>query len=98
MTDNPDDMRRAKAIVYAEGKKLGMTDAFARLHAKRRWKQALPLLAIIDASDEAAGMVLVPRVATQAMCMEWVRKFDNAMGPQKMWGMMIAAHEGGDGE
>jgi hypothetical protein len=47
----------------------------------------------IRASDEAAGMVLVPREATDAMCLAWVRKFDDGMGPRKMWDIMIAANE-----
>ena len=53
----------------------------------------------IRASDEAAGLVLVPRECTVQMMKAFWKAGpypENAF--QKGWTAMIAAHEGGDGE
>ena len=62
----------------------------------RSWMASAITVAILAA--EARGFKLVHRGATDTMKMEWVRKFDNAMGPQRMWEIQHNAAPGwGDG-
>ena len=97
MSDNPDDIRRAKAGFLAAAK-----DA----HHPPEWDTAFPqvralwisIARAIRENDEAAGLVLVPRVATEGMvnAAKWGTVPTSSFND--VWTAMIAAHEGGRDE
>lgn len=109
MTPNPDDLRRAKALafsnwglIYSEAPSAGIEFIWSVKLSKLEQDMWLRHARAIRASDEAAGRVLVPRVATDDMIVagteEWLRIRAMEDRAEVIWKAMIAAHEGGGGE
>jgi hypothetical protein len=91
---NSTDLRRAKALLEATCLHYGDP-----IPTNPDLSLTLVLVRAIRASDEAAGMVLVPRVATLAMLNAGRKKmFGPDVGPtSEVWNVMLAAHGGEDG-
>lgn len=99
MTDNPDDIRRAKVIGQTMWDHMGIMISCKKTEAIAR---------AIRASDEAAGMVLVPRVATEnvihaiACALDYPSVYMGGPSPgrklqaQRIYDAMIAVQEDRD--
>ena len=107
MTPNPTDLRRAKAMAFANWGLIysGTPEAGIEYIWHRQLKGIerdmwLRHARAIRASDEAAGMVMVPMDATDVMVRAAMKAVTGWRNPIAMRSAinaaMIAAHEGGD--
>jgi hypothetical protein len=103
MTDNQTDLRRAKALHAHDFRRFWlMTSEPTQDAIDNGWEYTdqdvyLNEASAIRASDDAAGLVMVPRAITLDMSEAFEAAANDGCMMPELWDTMIATHEGGDG-